>query len=109
MNSELDHAEREQRAGVLRPALLGLLANAAEPVDDALERPEQRVEERPLALEHPRHEQAERLGQARTSAAKKRIWTTPTACHARTSVPLRAEQRDDQVPEQQRSGDDAIR
>ena len=45
------------------PMLLALFVNPADPVDRGLDRPEQRRQQRSLAIEYARHVPAERLGE----------------------------------------------
>ena len=60
---ETEDAEGEQRGGVLRPALLGLLVDADEFVSERFERAQDGVQERPFAFEQLGHERAKRLGE----------------------------------------------
>ena len=55
---EQQHGDR-----VGQPVLLAFLVDAADPVKRCLDRPQNRGEERALAIEHTRHVPAERLGQ----------------------------------------------
>ena len=54
-----DHAEHEQRDGVLRPSHLARLVDAGQAVDQPLERPQHRIEPRALTREHSGHVAAE--------------------------------------------------
>jgi hypothetical protein len=57
-----DSAEQQHRHGVFRPAHLVILVDAGDAINHTLDGPQHRVQERALAVEHPRHENAERLG-----------------------------------------------
>ena len=48
-----DDAEQQQRDGVLGPSHLVRLVDAGQPVDQPLDRPQHRIEPRPLTREHP--------------------------------------------------------
>src|SRR5450755_787583 len=56
-------AESQQRSGIVRPMLLGGFVDAAEFVNQALQRADHGMQKRALAFEEPRHEGAHRLGQ----------------------------------------------
>src|SRR5258708_21133045 len=55
--------EQQHRDRIGQPVLLAPLVNAANPVDPGLDRPQDRGEERALAIEDARHVPAERLDQ----------------------------------------------
>ena len=58
-----ENVERHRSDRVLRPAHLPLRIDAADPVEHALDRRAQRVEDRRLAFVYARHVRAERLRQ----------------------------------------------
>jgi hypothetical protein len=58
---EACHAEGDEGSSVLRPALFAILAHPRQAVDEALHRPQQRMEKGPLALKYPYHESAKGL------------------------------------------------
>ena len=75
-NAECQHASR-----VVCPALLRVLPDAAELVDQALQGANQHVEEGALALKHLRHEQAKRLREQQDEAEKHGDLENPIPCH----------------------------
>ena len=58
-----DAAEQEHGRAIFGPAHLTGLIHAREPVHQLLDRPQHRVQERLLAVEHTRHERAQGFGQ----------------------------------------------
>src|ERR1017187_1818520 len=80
---ESEEAERQEGRGVLCPPLFLLLANAAQFVDQHLDRPEDRMEERALALEQPRHEQPDRLRDEQDQAEEHENLENANASHRR--------------------------
>ena len=96
-----EHAERaedEQRERVLDPGLLLRRVDAAEPEGEPLERAEEARQRLSVALEDAEQVDAERLGEQRGSAsAKTRICIQPIDRHRRSSEPLGAQERVDQV------------
>ena len=66
------HAEQQHGEGVLRPAHLVIFIDAGQAIEQALDRPQHRVHERPLAVEHPGHEDAHGLGDQENQREKNR-------------------------------------
>jgi hypothetical protein len=76
-------AEGQQGRGVLRPALFLIFTDAAQLVDERLDRPHNRMQERPLALEQPRHEEPDRLGDEQDQAEEHDDLQQADASHRR--------------------------
>ena len=66
-----EYAQGDQGCRVAHPGLLDIFVDAAEPIDQPFERPENRMKERPLAFKHPIHEDARRLGERRARSRRK--------------------------------------
>ena len=80
-----DDAERQHRDRVLRPPHLVPLIHAGQPVDQPLERPQDRVKPGALAREHPRHERAERHGHGRDRREEEQNLNPTIERHVSTS------------------------
>ncbi len=98
---EREDAERQQRGGILRPALLLVLANAAQLVDQHLERPEDWMQEGALALEQPRHEQPDRLRDEQDQAKEHENLQDSVAGHRKASELLGPEHGPAEIHEQE--------
>ena len=57
-----DAAEHQHGDGILRPSHLVILIDAGHAVQQTLDRPDNGIKERTLAVEHPGHEYAQRFG-----------------------------------------------
>ena len=57
-----DAAEQQHGDGILRPAHLVVLVDAGQAIQQALDRPSNRIEKCAFAVENPRHEDAQRFG-----------------------------------------------
>ena len=98
-------AERQKRCGVLRPPLFLILADAAQLVDEHFDRPEHRMQERPLALEQPRHEQPDWFGDGQNQAEEHDNLQNANASHRSASKLLGLEHRPPEVHEQKHRND----
>ncbi len=55
--------------------------DAGHAIEQALQRPQQRIQKRPLAIEHPRHEHAQRLGDRKNEREKQQNLEPAIGCH----------------------------
>ena len=71
------------------PMLFALFVDPADPVDRDLDRPKQRRQQRPLALEHARHVPAKRFGQRDDDGAKQKNLDPSDGGHGRDAFELK--------------------
>jgi phytoene/squalene synthetase len=80
-----DHAEEQQRDRVFGPAHLVRLVDARRAVHEALDRPQHRIEPRPLAREDLAHEAAERRRHEKDGEQEEQDLKPSVDRHVRTS------------------------
>ncbi len=97
---ESEDAEAEQRRGVLRPALLGLLAHPGDFVRQDLQPPKNRVQKSAPALEYVGHVGAERLGTYEYQRKEDNDLQNSRARHDSLSEFLGTQQRVNQINKQ---------
>ena len=94
-----NNAEQQHRNRVFRPPHFVIFVDAGHPVEQALDGPKDGIQKRALAAEHTRHEDAQRLGDQRESAARNtQICNQPLTV---ISEFLRTQQRVEQVHHRQ--------
>ena len=101
---ESHHAEGDERRGILGPALLGTLMDAAEPVGQLLQRAQHRMEKGPLAREELGHEDAQRFRNQQNQGRINHKIQSANRGHGVLSEPFRPQQRIHEISEKQQGG-----
>jgi hypothetical protein len=100
VNKKQNVLKGEHGSGVTHPALLDILTHTANPVEQALQRPKDRMKKRPLTFKHVTHENADRLRYCNNEAEEDHDLCDTGYGHLSTSKSLRPQQRVQQVNEQ---------
>jgi hypothetical protein len=103
-NEKAADVEKQHRDRIGQPMLLTSLIDAADPVEPGLDRPQDRRQERPLAIENARHVPAKRLGQCDYDRAVQKNLNPADEGHGRKPFGLTGRQQHAHEHNEQRRG-----